>query len=272
MTRQSIILWVVAFLFTVGSAVYQRVTGPTYPLRGAVIVGGKEIPYRLDRSEGERNAVVRIPTRDPQVKGWLAWRRYNTEDSWMAVPMVYRDDVLLAELPMQPPAGKLSYRVLLQAGDEQKVVPDGEPAVIRFKGNVPPLVLWPHILAMFLGMLFSTRAGLEFFAKVPRLKNLTFLTIVCLFIGGIALGPLVQKDAFGTYWSGWPVGTDLTDNKTAVAFLAWIAAAVALTRSKRPKVWVLAAAVILLVVFMIPHSVLGSELNYSQQSPISAPR
>ncbi len=272
MTRQSIILWVAAFFITVGSAVYQRVTGPTYPLHGAVLLGGKQISYRLDRSEGERNALVRIPTRDPEVKGWLAWRRHNTEDSWMAVPMVYQDEFLQAELPMQPPAAKLSYRVLLQSGSEQQVIPGGEPAVIRFKGDVPALVLWPHILTMFLAMLFSTRAGLEFFAKEPRLKNLTFLTILFLFIGGIALGPVVQKYAFGTYWSGWPAGNDLTDNKTALAFLAWIAALVALYRSKRPKIWALAAAVILLLVFLIPHSVLGSELPPSQQSPVSVPR
>ncbi len=156
------------------------------------------------------------------------------------------------------------YRILLESGKEQKIVPDGNPVVMRFKGDVPGLILWPHILVMFLAMLFSTRAGLEFFNKEPRLKNLTFLTLGCLCIGGILFGAIVQKYAFGTYWTGWPAGNDLTDNKTALAFLAWVAAAVALYRSRHTKYWVLAAAVILLTVYLIPHSLWGSELANTQ--------
>lgn len=258
MTRQSIILWIVSLLITIGSAVFQRITGPTYPIHGSIRLEGKEIPYRLDRSEGQRNATVSIPTGNPAVRGWLAWKRYKTDDPWMAVPMTYRESFLQGELPVQPPAGKILYRVLLESGKEQKIVPDGDPVVMRFKGDVPGPALWPHILVMFLAMLFSTRAGLEFFSKEPRLKNLTFLTLGCLCIGGILLGAIVQKYAFGMYWTGWPMGDDLTDNKTALALLAWVAAAVALFRSRRPKYWVLAAAFILLAVYLIPHSLWGS--------------
>jgi hypothetical protein len=79
-----------------------------------------------------------------------------------------------------------------------------------------------------------------------------------LILGGLVFGPIMQKYAFDAYWTGWPFGGDLTDNKTAVAALAWLCAALALSRSKRPVVWALAAAIIVLVVFLIPHSLLGS--------------
>jgi hypothetical protein len=274
MTKQSTILWVAATLLTIGSAVFQRVTGPTYPFRGTVTIGGMQIPYKFDRSEEQKNAVVKIPVGDSTIRGWVAWKRYKTDDPWIAFPMKAVDGFLQAELPMQPPAGKLLYRVLLERGGEQKVVPEGKPVELRFKGNVPSLVLWPHILVMFLAMLFSTRAGLEFFSKEPHLKNLTFLTLLFLFVGGLLLGPLVQKFAFDSYWTGWPMGKDLTDNKTALAFLGWVASAVALYKSKRPKFWALCAAIILLLVFLIPHSVLGSEIDYKQieTSPLSMPR
>lgn len=73
------------------------------------------------------------------------------------------------------------------------------------------------------------------------------------------LGPLVQKYAFGAYWTGWPVGTDLTDNKTLIALIGWLAAALALRTVPRPGVWIVLAAVLMLGVFMIPHSLRGSE-------------
>ena len=166
-------------------------------------------------------------------------------------------------MPRQPPAGKLDYRVILKANSESLVLPEKEPAVIRFKGDVPNLILYPHILAMFLAMFLSTRTGLEIFSPSPRLKALTYWTLGFLIVGGMILGPIMQKYAFGAYWTGWPFGSDLTDNKTFVAVLGWVVAAIALYRAKRPEIWAAIAAVVLLAVYMIPHSVLGSELNYN---------
>jgi hypothetical protein len=74
----------------------------------------------------------------------------------------------------------------------------------------------------------------------------------------------VQKYAFNSYWTGWPFGGDLTDNKTALAFLGWVCALVALYRSKRPRAWALGAAIFLLLVYLIPHSLLGSEIDYDK--------
>jgi hypothetical protein len=38
-------------------------------------------------------------------------------------------------------------------------------------------------------------------------------------------------------------------------------------RGKPARGWVLAASILLLVVFLIPHSLLGSELDYSKMAP-----
>ena len=43
-------------------------------------------------------------------------------------------------------------------------------------------------------------------------------------LGGMLLGPFVQKYAFGEFWTGWPNGHDLTDNKTLIMWLVWAAA------------------------------------------------
>jgi hypothetical protein len=256
--KGNLILWAVAFFITVSSAVYQRVTGPTYPVHGMVSLGGKAVSFTFLRSEGQRNAEVNILQGDTSVTGWVEWRKLGDEGSWTRVPMVSRELMLFAELPVQPPAGKLQYRVFLERGGQTVALPVEGPVRIRFKGDVPLWVLVPHILLMFVGMLLSTRAGLEFFSAQPSLKTLTFWTLGFLILGGLVFGPIMQKYAFDSYWTGWPFGGDLTDNKTAVAVLAWVAAARALSRSKRPARWALAAAIIVLVVFLIPHSLLGS--------------
>jgi hypothetical protein len=266
MKSRSLILWIVAVLLTAGGAVYQRMTGPTYPLRGEALVGETRVPYRLDRSEEQRNALVRIPAVAADLSGWIEWKRHKTADPWVRVPMERSGEFLTAEIPVQPPAGKLDYRVVLERGGAQGVIPADGPAVIRFKGNVPAWVLFPHIFVMFLAMLFSTRAGLEIFSREPNVKNLTLWTILFLLLGGMILGPIMQKYAFGAYWTGWPFGIDLTDNKTVVAVLAWLVAAWGMRRSARPARWAVGAAVVLFVVYLIPHSVLGSEIDYTKEA------
>lgn len=262
--RQSTTLWLYAFLLTCATAYYQRVTGPTYPLSGKAIVNGKELFYKLDRSHGgETDAIIKIQTNDSSIHGAMEWKKYKTNDDWTQTPMHYSDGVLSAELPHQPPAGKLLYRIVFHHDDRAIIVPQDAPAVIRFKGDVPLSILIPHIIAMFGAMLLSARTGLECFRNEPKFKKFAFWTIGFLFTGGLILGPVVQLFAFDALWTGWPMGTDLTDNKTAVALLAWIVTGIAIRKSYHPKTWVLLAAIITLVVYLIPHSMFGSELDYS---------
>lgn len=262
--KQSFILWSVAILLTAASAIYQRATGPTYPTSGTARLGTREIAFRFERSHaGETDAPVTVLVDDPGIAGVVRWKRLKTDDPWSEVPMERRERSLTAALPHQPPGGKLEYTVTLSTGTQDLVLPPGPPVVIRFRGAVPLAVLIPHVVAMFLAMLLSTRTGLEVFSPAPSYGRLIRWTLGTLFVGGLILGPAVQWYAFGEWWTGWPFGTDLTDNKTAVAFLGWVVAALALRKSGQPKRWVLGAAILLLVVYMIPHSLFGTELDYN---------
>ncbi|MCL5027517.1 MAG: hypothetical protein M1480_00705 [Bacteroidetes bacterium] len=263
--KKTYLFWALAVIITVGGAYYQRVTGPTYPFSGNVLINNKNIFYKLERSHSSSDDyLIKLKTNHTDLKGFLMWRRFKSNDDWSIIPMAYFADTLFAELPKQPPAGKLQYQIILKNQNQVISIPAKQPLVIRFKGDVPLYILIPHVFAMFFAMLLSTRTGLEFFNKEPNLKKYAFWTLGILFIGGMILGPLVQLYAFGALWTGVPFGFDLTDNKTLIAFIGWIAAAAAIYKSKKPKIWVLGAAILLLVVYLIPHSVLGSELDYNK--------
>jgi hypothetical protein len=261
--KRKIILWGIAVVITLLVAYYQRVTGPTYPLSETVMVAGKSIHYRFERSHDTScNAVTALCTGDTSISGWLEWKRYKTDDEWTSVAMKYSGDTLKAELPVQPPAGKLQYRIRISTAGAITQIPVTGFIVMRFKGVVPIGILLFHIFIMFGAMLLSTRAGLEFFNPEPKIRPLAYWTIVFLIVGGAILGPLVQYYAFGAFWTGWPIGTDLTDNKTALALIGWIIAALFLRRVSKPKYLALGAAILLLLLYVIPHSLLGSELDY----------
>lgn len=263
--KRSILLWIIAIVLTVLTAAYQRMTGPTYPLSGETTLNGKTIKYALDRSHGgEDDHQIKIKTDDENISGVLDWKRYKTNDEWHTVEMEYKNGLLTGYLPHQPPAGKLIYKISLSKNDKTVPLNDGHPVVIRFKGDVPIFIIIPHVFLMFMAMLFSTRTGLEFFNKEPSYKNLAYWTFGLLILGGMIFGPIMQKYAFGEFWTGIPFGIDLTDNKTLIAVIGWIIALVAIKKSANPKRWIIFASVLMFIVYLIPHSVLGSELDYNE--------
>lgn len=257
-------LWVLAIAVTLASAVYQRMTGPSYPVRGERDLTGEIVRYKLIRTfDGSGDAPVRVAA-PSGTEGTLAWRRHKSSDRWTYIAMKPEGAELVGSLPHQPPAGKLEYRVILQRLGE-RVWLTGPPVVIRFRGHVPLAVLVLHVIAMFAGMLCSNRAGLEaMLAPKPDYRKLAAWTLGLLTVGGMILGPVVQKYAFGEFWTGWPFGTDLTDNKTAGAWILWIAAYFAVRQGWKRAGWVvLAAAAVTLAVYLVPHSMFGSELKYN---------
>jgi hypothetical protein len=258
------LFWTLAVVLTLVAAFYQRVTGPSYPLKGEVAVGGVEIAYRLPRSAETTADATLALNAPPPIEGRLEWQRFKTTDAWTASPLAREGDRLVGRLPRQPAAGKVAYRIVLTSGGEEETVPGGEPAVLRFKDPVPGWLLIPHIAIMFGGMLFSTAAGLAAIDKKRDPRRMTFWTVALLFLGGFVLGPLVQKFAFGVAWAGFPAGTDLTDTKTLIAFLVWVAAWIAGRKGRPVRPLVVAASLVTLAVFLIPHSLFGSELKYSQ--------
>jgi hypothetical protein len=257
--NRSTLLWIFSALLTIFAGVYQRVTGPTFPASGKALIEGKEFEYHLARSHGQpTDAPIEFRIDDPSIRGTLIWKLHKTSESVQEIPMALKDGMLRSSLPLHQPATRVQYQIRLETNTGESTMIPKEPAVLRFRGDVPLYVLIPHVMFMFTAMLFSTRAGLEYFNNQPNYSFFVRWTIITLFVGGFAFGPMMTWYAFKAWWTGWPVGTDLTDNKTAFAMMLWLGALFFLKRSKSPGRWVLVAAVGLLLVYLIPHSWIGT--------------
>ena len=263
MTR-TVLIWILAAVITLASVVYQRMTGPTYPKRGNVEIAGETIKYKLLRTH-DTTSDAEISIEVPEnVTGEIRWKRFKSYDTWTTEPLPRDGDALVFGIPKQPSAGKVMYNVTLidENGVRHKLT--DEPVIIRFKGPVPKLALYPHIFFMFIAMLLSTRTCIEAVAGRPRAFVLTLWTSGFFLVGGMIFGPIVQKYAFGAFWTGWPFGHDLTDNKILVAFIFWIVALYRARKRGEGRGWIIAASVVTFLVYLIPHSVLGSEIDYTK--------
>jgi len=276
---KNILVWLIAIIITLSAAIYQRLTGPTYPARAEITANGKLYKLKLVRSLGlDEKPVVRLAIYDSTVSAKLFYKRFRTTEPYtetnfryMVIPVhsfvmnkifgISEIKGFFASLPQQPPAGKLQYYIEITDSNGKLTLYKANPVVVRFKGSVPGWILIPHIMLMFIAMLFSTAAGIMSVVKHPSYKKYSVWTLVLLTAGGMILGPVVQHYAFGEYWTGIPFGWDLTDNKTLIAFIFWIIAVIANRKKDRP-VYSALASFILLLVYSIPHSMLGSELDY----------
>jgi hypothetical protein len=274
------VLWTLAFIITVSAAIYQRHTGPTYPKKMDVTLNGQQYKLKLVRSLAlDERPAVKLNIADTTVRAKIFFKRFRSDEEYQSADFKYKvypvhsfvmnkifkmteEKGFFAEVPQQPAAGKIQYYFELTDSKGSKTFFNDTPVVIRFKGGVPAPVLVPHILFMFIAMLFSTLAGLMSIIRHPLYKKYTLWTLILLIIGGMILGPLVQYYAFGDLWTGIPFGWDLTDNKTLIALLFWILAVIMNRKQERP-VYTALAAVVLLLVYSIPHSLFGSQLDYS---------
>ncbi|MFW5947320.1 MAG: hypothetical protein ACOCUW_02400 [Gemmatimonadota bacterium] len=264
---------------------------------------------RSEETTRDARVVVPVPE-DAGAEGSLEFRRYPTDDPFTTVPMAREADSLVASLPAQPAAGKLEYRAEVRlAGDTVRIpgdyvddpdtaaerqqtsaapgtaagtgrTPAGagpaagdgpETVIIRFRDPVPAGVLIPHVLFMFFAILVGVRAGLAAVVGRPGTRRYAWVAVGLMTVGGMILGPIVQKHAFDAFWTGWPLGHDLTDNKTLIMWLVWVVACAVLGRRTQPRhreraarAVVVVATVVMLVVYLVPHSLRGSQLDYSR--------
>ena len=134
---KKVAFWIIAFLITISTAVYQKLTGPTYPLQGKVSLADTEIKYRLARShETDKDYELGIMTQGEDISGYVIYKRHKTDDPWNKVPMVRKEESLVAKLPYQPPAGKLEYKVMLIYQGRETSLSGEPPVIIRFLHSI----------------------------------------------------------------------------------------------------------------------------------------
>jgi len=269
------VLWVLAVIIMFSAADYQERTGPTKEFKGSFSFAGGDHAFELVRSGNtDADAPVIVPDPGGGLTGQVFFKRYPTDDPFAPIPMESIAGDLQGLLPAQLAAGKLEYYVMLDSPEGSIRIPEDDTLIIRFKDPVPLGVLVPHVIFMFIALLVGVRTAVGAAFHPVGLRKLAWTTLGLMSIGGMILGPIVQKYAFGAFWTGWPFGYDLTDNKTLIMWIVWVGVAAVLVKRPSPKDWlargaILVAATVMMTMYLIPHSLRGSELDYTELDEVS---
>jgi hypothetical protein len=95
--------------------------------------------------------------------------------------------------------------------------------------NIPGLLV--HILLMMAALLFMIHTFYYAFEYIWNKQEWAarksiisiFWGLVCYGISAFPLGIWIEFEKYGTYWTGFPLGWDITDSKTFFNFFYWLA-------------------------------------------------
>lgn len=205
--------------------------------------------------------------------------RYSVgrEGSLHAVPMTRETaGSWRATLPECEKGTRIYYAIELQdGGGTVGRIPDGEGSFqfIKFKGEASSVVLVLHILFMFASFYFMIQG---FWSAVAILAGRGSKSeavgharwvLISSFIGGWPLGFILNYQAFGVIWEGFPFGRDITDNKTQIMFIFWLVSLLLVRSSFLGKgeerdrlgargfaVALVVSFIVSLLLFIVPHS------------------
>jgi hypothetical protein len=133
----------------------------------------------------------------------------------------------------------VQYYIQARAGDILKVrVPSEDKAAgfsFYFKGTPNRPVLIAHIVLMFVALFIFLVCGYQAVRAIRdrkirlQIPRLGFLAGVVYFISEFPLGMIVSYQTYGRLWAGFPVGADITDNRS-LAIILYFATATFLYR------------------------------------------
>lgn len=147
-----------------------------------------------------------------------------------------------------------------------------ESFVVTVKGRPNRYVLIAHVVFVFIALFFFIFCGYLSYRALQHRRSLlyipriAFLGTAAFFVASIPLGMLVAYQTYGKPWTGFPVGGDLTDNKSLAILIYWTVCAVLYrgslwrkdpSQDLLPMVTLpyvhLAGTVITVVLFVLPH-------------------
>ncbi len=183
------------------------------------------------------------------------------------------DTLFSAPLPSARIGKKLFYRVdMVRNGVFLASMPEaGQPDyLVKYKGNISPYVLIPHIILMFVSVFLAFLAlfyGIDVLRKKDRVKKaaiLVLLTFLTAFIGGILIGVEVTRQTFNEGFGGYPFGRDVTDTKTEIYLLFWLVTLILSFKGIMGKpmlisertfgILIVISFTVNLLAFLVPHS------------------
>lgn len=269
---------IVAIILTIALLGISRRLSTRHPDDLAVEGSGFRAEHRtVTEQVGPGRPVLSLTLKGDRAVESFVLYRVGREEELHAVPMTgMGEGVWRAVLPEYEKGTKIYYTITLHDGEEAVAnIPEesGSTLFIKYKGKVSTVVLILHIIFMFASFYFMIQS---FWSALGILGGRDWKgeavgharwVLISSFIGGWPLGFILNYQAFGVVWEGFPFGYDITDNKTQIMFVFWLVSLLLVRGSflgrGEDRDWLgsrgfavalIFSFVVSLLLFIVPHS------------------
>ena len=201
-------------------------------------------PYRFNLTVASRS--VKVP-QDGVKAYWMKGEDYKAKknnlqksDFNVTTMETTGDGLFTAALPTR--AKNTRYAMFIEIANGADVIgtlPQNAMAErnfygISYKTDPNKYGLLVHIVLMLVALMFLIHAfyyAFNYFWNcqdwiVGKSASSLFWGILCYGISAFPLGIWIEYEKYGTYWTGFPLGWDITDSKTLFNFVYWAVVAI----------------------------------------------
>lgn len=251
MTKEKIILWCGAFVITFLTSYLSILLSPDYPVSGTIGIEGKKVSYKFDKTHfGKDNFEIIIRTDVKDLTGKIFWKNDSSIEP-LITDLNKIDLILSGKIPLQKPDSKIEYYVMVYYGDKSFRLPAASNIDLKFYGNIPAAVSFLQFFSLYLGLLLSIRAGLEYFSEKERIKKFEIFTCIVFIILTIMINPLYLSYKFGFINSSVPSIVRLFPPKLVSILFVWIISTILTFSIKKYKIIPVIAAIITMLLFIV---------------------
>lgn len=228
------------------------------PVKTSVEINGNSYTFGLPVVyEGDEECLIEMAIPDTSINGTLNYKIASSNDSWKNNPLIRMNDNLVNVVPRQKPNIKIEYYITLFYNGKSFDLPS-DHVILRFQKTVPKPIFYPYVLTLFLALIFACYTGSLAIYNINRYKKYAQITFYLL-TGCIILGLVVHLMSFRHLFLQFSPNNDLTFYKNLIIFLAWLGI-YQLHKRKEYRYLTIAAAVLTLILFILPQHVVFSYL------------
>ena len=250
--KQQIILWSGALTITIIFTFLLRTISPEKPVTGTVEFGNQKVGYKFDKVyRSDDDYTVMLFSDIDSLQADLEYRNSNSGESWIIIPMNNKDGMLTANIPKHPTQGLVDYKVTLKYEGQTFTVPKKNGLTLRFLGRVSPQIMAWFYIAMFGGILLSTRIGLEFFNENEKIKKLSFFAFITFVFYAMLLIPVKRTYELSAFGKSIPQITQLFSVGGVLIIVLWIGGMISFFYVKNRRLMALIVAILTFLIFLI---------------------
>ena len=250
--KQQLILWSGALVITIIFVFLLRTISPGKSITGTVEFGNEKVAYKFDRiyRSDEAYSVMLFSDID-SLQADLEYKDSNSGKEWTKVPMEFKDGILTANIPQHPSQSLVDYRVTLKYKEQTFIVPKKNGLTIKFLGRVSSQIMAWFYIALFSGILLSTRIGLEFFNENEKIKKLSFFAFITFVFYAMLLIPVKRTYELSAFGKSIPQINQLFTISGISIIVLWIAGIISFFYVKNRRLMALIVAILTFLIFLI---------------------